>query len=278
MGLGLGDGQSPLSQYEPLVGHALDLGITHFDISADAGSSPDRYTEIGCSLRPWLDWRDEMVISVRVGLGCGPQPLTGFGARKQILSSLNGILRRTGLEYVDVLYAHHLDCGTPLEESTGALASAVHCGKALYVGLSSFPVQAVRHASVLLSSQGAAPVAYQGAYSLADRWAEDGVFNTLQDLGMGFVACAPMARGRLATRPALRRLAHARGQSAEQVALAWCLRKPIVASAVTTTSQLPHLMSDHAAVNGPRLSPDDLTDLDLCCPATDRADSVPGMI
>ncbi|WP_172388125.1 aldo/keto reductase [Streptomyces sp. MNP-20] len=292
LGLSLADRHHPPSALqEPLVSHALELGITHFDISATAGSPPQQYTEIGRRLRPGLAWRDEMVISVRIGLGSGPQPLTGFGARKQILSGLEGILRHTGLDYVDVLYAHRLDRTTPLEESMGALASAVHSGKALYAGLSAFPAHAVRQASTLLSQLGTPPVAYQGPYSLLDRGAEDGLFTLVRDLGMGFIACAPLAQGRLARhRPAacpppastpdtaprhvLTRLADTRGQAVEQLALAWCLREATVASALTTTSQLAHLTSDHAAACSPPLSPDELTALDQCRFPTPR--STPG--
>ncbi|MFE0063327.1 aldo/keto reductase [Streptomyces sp. NPDC059003] len=277
LGLNLGNGLSP-DRPDPVTDHALDLGITHFDISSRTGTHHLPEKGIGCLL-PWHGRRDEMVISLRSGPATGP--LAGFGSRKQILSGLDSTLRRTGLTYVDILYAHRLDPETPLEESMGALAAAVQQGKALYTGLSAFPLSAVRPAAKLLSQSGTPCTVYQGSYSLLDRRAEKGLLDVLHNLGIGFVAGAPLAQGRLSTArrqeqqpypdthpalPGLEHIAAGRRQSLDQLALSWCLRAPTVTSALVTTSRLDHLLSAHQTVHHARLSPAELAALDACCP------------
>ncbi|MBD0743011.1 aldo/keto reductase [Streptomyces sp. CBMA152] len=280
----LGLGLAPRSRARlptVLVGHALDLGVTHFDLSCPSVNRHQAEDEIGTVLAPWRAWREEMTLTVRVGLGTGPQPYTGYGSRRQILSGLDAILRRTGQDYVDILYAHHDDQDTPLEESMGALASAVAQGKALYAGLSSFAASRVHQAASLLSALGTPAVAYQGAYSLLDRWADFELLGLLGELGIGFVAGAPLAHGALTrTRPtphpcapysestltALTQIAASRQQQLEQLALGWCLRTPAVTSTLVRTSCLDHLTANHHAVLHTTFHQDELAALDRCCP------------
>ncbi|WP_370424116.1 aldo/keto reductase (plasmid) [Streptomyces sp. QH1-20] len=285
LGLGLAP-RFPARLSSTLVGHALDLGVTHFDLSCPSAGRHQAEEEIGTALAPWRTWREEMTLTVRVGLGTGPHPSAGYGSRRHILGSLDAFLSRTGQDYVDVLYLHRHDPNTPLEESARAMASAVNQGKALYVGLSSFPAAHVRQVASLLSALGTPAVAYQGTYSLLDRWAEVQVLDLLDELGIGFIACAPMAHGTLtrSRRPpqpratdavdalvTLTQIAASRQQPLEHLALAWCLRNPAVTSALLRTSSLEHLTANHHAAQYTAFYPAELAALDRCCPP-DRED------
>lgn len=267
----------------PLLYRALDLGVTHFDITplASHPSAPEP-----CPTPYWRSLHtqhDELVVTARAGLGTHPGPLTGFGSRKRILSSLDGLLRRTGLDYVDVLYSHRFDSATPLEETMGALATAVQQGKVLYAGLSAYAPALLRRCHGLLAELGTPLVAYQASYSLMNRWIEDGLFDVLTQHGIGCVAAGPTAHGLLTStlaghespdaayrafvRPALIHLAATRSQSLEQLSISWILRDHRIASVLTSTTNPQHLLANQQATRQTDFSAAELAALDLCCPS-----------
>ncbi|MEU2835145.1 aldo/keto reductase [Streptomyces lavendulae] len=255
-----------------LIEHAIDFGITHFDI-APLGSAEDVLYK---TLSPTRSHRTELVISTRIGLGTRPGPTPGFGSRKHLLSGLDYVLQRTGLDYVDVLYAHRYDNQTPLDETAGALATAVRTGKALYVGLSDYAPSALLHASRLLQEAGTPAAAYQTSYSLFDRWADRGLLETLARHGIGAIACAPLARAALtpthitdtAAVRELKKIAAARGQTLPQLAISWTLRTSHITSALITTTRLPHLKENLTALEHLDFTPQQLEALDRCCPSS----------
>ncbi|MFC9035192.1 aldo/keto reductase [Streptomyces arboris] len=259
-----------------LIEHAISWGVTHFDITPPLLLDPE--DALRQTLSPARSRRAEVTISTRIGLGAPPAPLQGFGSRKHILSTLDSILHRTGLDYLDILYAHRYDHNTPLEETAGALASAVQQGKALYAGLSSYAPSALPHASRLLKEAGIPTAAYQTSYSLLDRWAEDSLLETLRQLGIGGIACAPLAHATLTparlTAPfahfsplhTLTEIADTRAQTLPQLALSWTLRTPNIASALLTTNCLRHLSENLAALDHTDFTPEELTALNKCCP------------
>lgn len=284
LSVALGHGpQRSASPLRPVVRKAFQLGISAFDITLSSGVGLNLAEEIGFALAPWQARREDFTISARIGLGTRPGPLHGFGSRWQILAGLDGLLRRTGLDYIDVLYMHRRDSGTPLEESTSALADAVKQGKILYPGLSSLAPATVVRANGLLAQLGTPAVAFQGSYSLLDRWAEDGLLDVLNCQGIGSMACAPLAHGLLTStgvprspsgrggkQPILEALTHigsSRNQSVEQMAVSWALRDPRVTSALITTTSPQHLTSLHEAVHHTDFTPSELAALDACCPS-----------
>jgi len=250
---------------------AFDLGITHFDLANNYGP-PDGSAEetFGRILREELrPWRDEMIITTKAGYTMWPGPYGDWGSRKYLLASLDQSLKRMGLEYVDIFYSHRPDPETPLEETMGALDRAVRSGKALYAGLSNYKpaetVQAVR----LLRELGTPCLIHQPRYSMLDRWVEPQLLALLAHEGIGSVVFSPLAKGMLTDRylhgiPAdsragrdprflrpehitdvvlartrkLNDLAHQRGQTLAQMALAWVLRQPMVTSALIGASRV----------------------------------------
>ena len=254
-----------------IVLRAFDLGITCFDLANNYGPPEGAAeTTFGRILREDLKpWRDELIITTKAGYYMWPGPYGEWGSRKYLLSSLDQSLRRMGLESVDIFYSHRPDPDTPLEETMGALAHAVHSGKALYAGLSNYPPAETVRAAKLLRELGAPCLVHQPRYSMFDRWIEPELLATLVAEGIGATVFSPLAKGILTDRyfkgiPAdsraghdkrflrpdditgeilaktkrLDELARARGQTLAQLALAWVLRHAVVASALIGASKV----------------------------------------
>ncbi|RLU80130.1 hypothetical protein CTZ27_35340 [Streptomyces griseocarneus] len=279
--------------HRSLLVHAVGLGITHFDITASSGAPPTAEADMARVLAPVKAWRDRLVITTRIGLGTRGGHIVGFGSRKHLHSSLDALLRGTGLDYVDVLYAHRYDCSTPLEETAAALAAAVHQGKALYVGLSSYFPSVLHQAADLMQDLGTPVVSYQASYSLLDRWIEGRILDVLDEYGIGCTACSPLAHSALAgtralrtphssgsavsTTPALAQLAAARGQSLEQLAISWVLHNKHITSALISTSHIDHLTADRDAVGRLDFTSAEIHELNACCPSpSDTPRPTPG--
>ncbi len=251
---------------------AFDLGITHFDLANNYGPPyGSAETNFGTHMRrDFRPYRDELVISTKAGWDMWPGPYgKGGGSRKYVLASLDQSLGRMGLDYVDIFYSHRFDPDTPLEETMGALATAVQQGKALYVGISSYSAKKTREAAAILRAMGVAPLIHQPSYSLMNRWIEEDLLHALDETGMGCIAFSALAQGLLTdkyldgipadariNRPgggsfrqehlsernlrhvrALNGLAQARGQSLAQMAVAWVLRDKRVTSALIGASR-----------------------------------------
>ncbi len=277
-------GTTPLERQRELVRTAFDLGITHFDLANNYGPPYGSAEEnFGRILRDDLaPYRDELIVSTKAGWDMWPGPYgQGGGSRKYVLASLDQSLRRLGLEYVDVFYSHRFDPDTPLEETMGALATAVAHGKALYVGLSSYSAGKTREAAALLRGWKVPVLINQPSYNLLNRWIERGLLDVLEAEGIGCIAFTPLAQGLLTdkylagvpadariNRPgggsllrehlseenlarvrALNDVARARGQSLAQMALAWVLRDPRVTSALIGASSSAQLRENVAALS-----------------------------
>ncbi|PZF84882.1 L-glyceraldehyde 3-phosphate reductase [Jiangella anatolica] len=289
-----GDAHAPATQ-RAIVRRALDLGITHFDLANNYGppygSAERTFGRIfAADLRPY---RDEIVVSTKAGYDMWPGPYGDGGSRKYLLASLDQSLARMGLDHVDVFYSHRFDPDTPLEETMGALASAVQRGKALYVGVSNYSPEQTSRAAAILGELGVPLLLHQPRYSMLDRRLEDGLADQLDELGVGAVVYSPLAQGLLTDRyldgsvPAdsraatsrfldasaiggdyldrargLNDLAAARGQSLAQLALAWVLRRPTVASAIIGASSVTQLEQNHAALRRLDFAPDELAAID----------------
>jgi L-glyceraldehyde 3-phosphate reductase len=288
---------TPLQAQRDLIRAAFDLGITHFDLANNYGP-PYGSAEInfGRLLREDLAaHRDELVISTKAGWDMWPGPYgQGGGSRKYLLASLDQSLRRLGLDYVDVFYSHRYDPDTPLEETMGALATAVQQGKALHVGLSSYSGARTREAAALLRARGVDCLIHQPSYSLLNRWIERDLLDALEAEGMGCIAFSPLAQGLLtgkylrgipedarinrpgggSLRPehlseanlqrarALEGLARARGQTLAQLALAWVLRDARVTSALVGASRVEQLRENVAALTNLAFTDDELRAID----------------
>ena len=246
----------PLSVMRDIVTRAFELGITHFDLANNYGPpAGSAETNFGRVLHEDLaGLRNRLVISTKAGYRMWDGPYGEWGSRKYLLSSLDESLERMGLDYVDIFYSHRFDPDTPLEETMGALASAVHQGKALYVGISSYSPEHTRAATRLLREMGVPCLIHQPSYSMFNRWIERGLLDVLGEEGVGCIAFSPLAQGLLTNkylapegerpqpsphRPfrddflseenlrrvaALNEIAAERGQSLSQLAIAWCLR------------------------------------------------------
>ncbi len=263
---------TPLETQRAMLRTAFDLGITHFDLANNYGPPyGSAETHFGEHLRrDFRPYRDELIISTKAGWDMWPGPYgQGGGSRKYVLASLDQSLKRMGLDYVDIFYSHRFDPDTPLEETCGALASAVRQGKALYVGISSYSAGKTREAAMLLRAMGVPLLIHQPSYSLMNRWVEEELLDTLGELGTGCIAFSPLAQGLLSgkylagvpqdariNRPgggsfksehlseqnlthvrALNDMAQARGQSLAQMAVAWVLRHPEMSSALIGASR-----------------------------------------
>ena len=274
---------------------AFDLGITHFDLANNYGP-PDGSAEatFGRILREELGaWRDELLISTKAGYYMWPGPYGEWGSRKHILASLDQSLTRMGLPYVDILYSHRLDPHTPLEETMGALAHAVRSGRALYVGLSSYPPAETVRAAALLRELGTPCLIHQPRYSMLDRWIEPQLIATLAQEQIGAVVFSPLAKGLLTDRyfagvPAdsrasrdtrflrpedvtaallvkpkqLNDLAMTRGQTLAQMALAWVLRHPTITSALIGASRVSQVDDCVGAIRNLRFTAEELGRID----------------
>jgi L-glyceraldehyde 3-phosphate reductase len=234
-------------------------------------------------------YRDELIISTKAGYDMWAGPYGEWGSRKYMLASLDQSLRRMRLQYVDIFYSHRPDPQTPLEETMGALASAVRQGKALYVGISNYKPDQTRQAARILRELGTPCLIHQPRYSMLDRWVEDGLLDTLEQEGIGCIVFSPLAQGQLTDRyldgvpqgaratktervwltpddvkenlPKIRKLnelAAQRGQSLAQMAIAWVLRKPQVTSALVGASSVKQLETNLAALNNLDFSEEEL--------------------
>ena len=263
---------TPFQSQRDLLRTAFDLGITHFDLANNYGPPyGSAETNVGEHMRrDFKPYRDELIISSKAGWDMWPGPYgVGGGSRKHVLASLDQSLKRMGLDYVDIFYSHRFDLDTPLEETMGALATAVQQGKALYVGISSYSAGKTREAAAILKAMGVPALIHQPSYSLLNRWIEEELLDALEETGMGCIAFSALAQGLLTdkylngvpadariNRPggdsfsadhlnaknlkhvgALNELALARGQSLAQMAIAWVLRDARVTTALIGASK-----------------------------------------
>ncbi len=270
---------------------AFDWGVTHFDLANNygppAGSAEENFGRvIAKDFRPY---RNELIISSKAGWGQWPGPYGDLGSRKYLLASLDESLARMGLDYVDIFYSHRYDPGTPLEETIGALDTAVRSGKALYVGISSYSLDRTREAVAIARRLGTPLVIHQPAYSMLNRWVEDGVLAELDEAGMGSIAFTPLAQGLLTSkylapnapapvRPSfnpdflsdenlerlrgLDAIAKGRGQTLAQMAIAWVLRPGAATSALIGVSRVEQLRENLVAVDNLAFTSDELTEID----------------
>ena len=281
----------PLDTQRAIVRRAFDLGITHFDLANNygppAGSAEENFGRLLAT--DLASYRDELIISSKAGYDMWPGPYGDFGSRKYLLSSLDQSLGRLGLDYVDIFYSHRPDPETPIEETMGALASAVRQGKALYVGISNYDPEQTRAAAAALSDEGVPLLIHQPRYSMFDRHIEDGLFPVLEEVGAASIVFSPLAQGLLTDRylsgdvPAdsraatsrflspekisaeylerirgLNAIARERGQSIAQLALSWVLREPLVASALIGASSVAQLEQNVAALDAAPLDDDEI--------------------
>jgi L-glyceraldehyde 3-phosphate reductase len=284
----------PYESGRAIVRRAFDLGITHFDLANNYGppygSAEENFGRIlAHDLRPY---RDELVISTKAGYDMWPGPYGDWGSRKYLLGSLDQSLRRMGLEYVDIFYSHRSDPETPLEETMGALATAVRQGKALYAGVSSYSAARTREAAQILGDLGIPLLIHQPSYSMLNRWIEPELLDVLADEGVGCIVFSPLAQGMLTDKylhgipegsrasrtatlspelitdetiekiRALNEIASARGQSLAQMALAWTLRDPRVTSALAGASSVEQLETNVAALERTDFTDEELAEID----------------
>ncbi|MGW0854019.1 aldo/keto reductase [Streptomyces sp. NPDC002690] len=257
-----------------ILRRAFDLGVTHFDLANNYGPPPgSAELTLGRSLATdFATLRDELIISTKAGYLMGPGPYGEWGSRKNLLSSLDQSLGRMGLEYVDIFYSHRPDPDTPMEETMGALDTAVRSGRALYAGISNYSPEQTREAAAILKDLGTPLLIHQPRYSMLDRWVEDGLLDVLDEVGAGSIAYSPLAQGMLSDRyldgipegsraagsspfltadavtpalveklRALDAVAKERGQSLAQLALSWVLRGGRVTSALVGASSVAQL-------------------------------------
>ncbi|MFM2275711.1 MAG: L-glyceraldehyde 3-phosphate reductase [Pseudomonadota bacterium] len=288
---------TPFQTQRDMLRTAFDLGITHFDLANNygppAGSAETNFGEH--MRRDFKPYRDELLISSKAGYDMWPGPYgQGGGSRKYVLASLDQSLKRMGLEYVDIFYSHRFDPDTPLEETMGALATAVQQGKALYVGISSYSATKTREAAALLRQMGTPCLIHQPSYSMMNRWIEEELLDALEDNGMGCIAFSALAQGLLTSkylsgvpadarinRPgggsfkqehlspenlahvrALNEMARARGQSLAQMAVAWVLRDKRVTSALIGASRPEQIVELVGALKQPGFSAAELAAID----------------
>ena len=288
---------TPLPKQRAMVHTAFDLGITHFDLANNYGP-PYGTAEInfGRILREDLaTYRDELVISSKAGWDMWPGPYgQGGGSRKYVLASLDQSLRRVGVEYFDIFYSHRFDADTPLEETMGALASAVRQGKALYVGISSYSAGKTREAAAILRAEGVPLLIHQPSYNLFNRWVEPDLLDALEEVGAGMIAFTALAQGLLTdkyldgipadarvNRPGgdsferrmlseenlarvrgLNEIARRRGQSLAQMALAWVLRDPRVTTTLIGASSPEQITENVGTLANLAFSAEELAEID----------------
>jgi L-glyceraldehyde 3-phosphate reductase len=288
-----GDGK-PIEDQRAVLRRAFDLGVTHFDLANNYGP-PYGSAEInfGRILREDLrPYRDELIISTKAGYDMWPGPYGDHGSRKYLLASLDQSLRRMGLDYVDIFYSHRFDPDTPLEETMGALDSAVRSGKALYAGISSYSAERTVEAASILRRLGTPLLIHQPSYSMLNRWIEGGLLDVLEHEGIGCIAFSPLAQGVLTGKylggvpsgsrasldgslssdqisapilahvRALAEIAAARGQSLAQLALSWALRDPRVTSVLIGASSVAQLEENLAAAGRSDFTEEELAAID----------------
>jgi L-glyceraldehyde 3-phosphate reductase len=284
----------PVETQRAIMHRAFDLGITHFDLANNYGP-PYGTAEVNAGRilgEDFASLRDELVISSKAGWDMWPGPYGEFGSRKHVLASLDQSLDRLGLDYVDIFYSHRPDADTPLEETMGALHTAVQQGKALYVGISSYSPSRTIEAARILADLGTPLLIHQPSYSMLNRWIEDGLLDALQEVGAGAITFSPLAQGMLTDRylngvPAdsraaqgkslfaemlsdenldrirsLAAIAERRGQSLAQMAVAWTLRDSRVTTTLLGASSVRQLEETVAAVQRLDFTDDELAEID----------------
>lgn len=288
-------GEDTFENGRALIRKAFDLGITHFDLANNYGPPPGSAEEnFGAILRKdFSGYRDEMVISTKAGYGMWQGPYGDWGSRKYLVSSLDQSLKRLGLDYVDIFYHHRPDPETPIEETMMALDHVVRQGKALYVGISNYGVEETQHAISILKELGTPLLIHQPAYSMLNRWVENGLTDLLQEEGAGAIAFVPLAQGLLTSRylngipndsravkpnsflnegdvseevlqkvSKLNEIAQERGQSLAQMSLAWVLRGGKITSALIGASKVSQIEENVAALNNLVFSEEELRLID----------------
>ncbi len=292
----------PLATMRDILVRAFELGITHFDLANNYGPPPgSAETNFGQILATdFAGLRNQLVISTKAGYDMWPGPYGEWGSRKYLLSSLGESLERMGLDWVDIFYSHRYDPETPLEETMGALSSAVNMGLSMYAGISSYSEQTTREAARILRENGTPLLIHQPSYSLLNRWIEGGLLDALEDVGAGCIVFSPLAQGLLTSRylsvdpanvattlprdsraaqegsfksshltkgtlqhvHALHKIAEERGQTLAQMSLAWCLRDPRVTSVLIGASSVRQLEENWAALNHLEFTEDELSRID----------------
>ncbi len=287
-------GEVPFESSRERILHAFDLGITHIDLANNYGppygSAEETFGKvIKQDLAPF---RDELVISTKAGYDMWPGPYGNWGSRKYLIASLDQSLKRMGLDYVDIFYSHRFDPNTPLEETMGALNQAVHQGKALYVGISSYSPAKTREAVAILRRLGTPCLIHQPSYSMLNRWIEKELLDVVAEEGIGVIAFSPLAQGMLTDKYLsgipegsrasesgslkqsflseenlerirnLRKIAQNRGQSLAQMALAWCLRDSRVTSVLFGASTVQQIDDNVKALDYLQFSADELNEID----------------
>ncbi len=278
-----------------ILRRAFDLGVTHFDLANNYGppygSAEENFGKVMAS--DFAAHRDELILSTKAGWDMWPGPYGKVGgSRKYLIASCDQSLKRMGVDYVDIFYSHRVDPTTPLEETMGALAHLHRQGKALYVGISSYSPELTRQAAAILKAEGVPLLIHQPSYSMLNRWIEDGLLDTLDDLGVGCIAFSPLAQGMLTNKylggvpqdsraakagslgghllsadnlariQALNEIASARGQSLAQMALAWVLRDPRITSALIGARTVAQLEDSLAALNTLSFTAEELAQID----------------
>ncbi|HUB73241.1 MAG TPA: L-glyceraldehyde 3-phosphate reductase [Solirubrobacteraceae bacterium] len=284
----------PLRDQRAILRRAFDLGVTHFDLANNYGppygAAEKNFGRVFAEdLRAY---RDELIVSTKAGYEQWPGPYGEWGSRKYLLASLDQSLARMGLEYVDIFYSHRFDPRTPLEETMGALDSAVRAGKALYAGISSYSAERTGQAAEILRSLGTPLLIHQPSYSLLNRWIEGGLLDALERVGAGAIVFSPLGQGLLTDRylhgvpedsrvrrgehfderllseqalarvRALNEIAAARGQTLAQMAIAWTLRDERVSSALIGASSVAQLEQNVAALERLEFSAEELAEID----------------
>ena len=284
----------PLDLSRAIVRRAFDLGITHFDLANNYGPPyGSAETNFGLLMKQDLaPYRDELIVSSKAGYDMWPGPYGEWGSRKYLLASLDQSLQRMAVDYVDIFYSHRFDPETPLEETMGALDTAVRQGKALYVGVSSYSAAKTREAHGILRELGTPLFIHQPSYSMLNRWIEPELLDALGELGIGCIVFSPLAQGMLTDKylggipegsrasrhgslspelindqtlariRALNEIASRRGQTLAQLALAWTLRDPRVTSTLVGASSVKQLEANVAALDKLELSDEELAEID----------------
>ena len=287
-------GSSSFENARDMVLKSFDRGLTHFDLANNYGPPPGSAEEnfgriMASDLAPY---RDELIISTKAGYLMWPGPYGEWGSRKYLLARLDQSLKRMGLDYVDIFYSHRYDPDTPLEETMGALETAVRSGRALYVGISSYGPERTREAATLLRDMKLPFVIHQPSYSILNRWVEKELLNVLEEQGLGCIAFSPLAQGlltdkylkgvpdssraahegsfskrllteaNLANVRALTEIARRRGQTLAQMAIAWVLRKPAVTSALIGASRWAQIEDCLGALRNLKFSRSELDEID----------------
>ncbi len=287
--------RAPLESAREMLLNSFDRGITHFDLAnnygPEYGTAEESFGRIMASdLAPY---RDELIISTKAGYDMWPGPYgQGGGGRKYMLASLDQSLARMGVEYVDIFYSHRFDPTTPLEETMGALTTAVEQGKALYVGISSYGPAKTREAAAILRDAGTPCLIHQPSYSMLNRWIEEGLLDVVEEEGIGVIAFSPLAQGMLTGKyldgvpadsraaedaslskgflntenlsrlRALNEIAKGRGQTLPQMAIAWVLRDPRVTTALIGASRWSQIEDSLGALDHLDFTMDELAEID----------------